>query len=227
MPARVVYGGLDASAADPSDRDYVAITSLTMAVDEAPARHPRGRRRGPGLHRRNRGQRETGAALTLEWLDGCGLFKPLDEGEPAYSSGALLEEVAELLRDLAINAHAMVEGEVPEQRVPRRNDMLVVFDESLFAEVGLVNLTFGFALVEEPVVTKGLGVLLLRQSENLGCLGFEPLELAWADLQTSDNFQIVHDFPLNGGTVLVTVPVGALPTVKRLSVRDPDKGCRI
>jgi hypothetical protein len=31
----VVYGWLDASAADPSDRDYIAITSLTMAVDEA------------------------------------------------------------------------------------------------------------------------------------------------------------------------------------------------
>src|SRR5262245_32951554 len=90
MPARVVYGGLDASAADPSDRGYDAITSLTMAVDEAPARHPRGRRRGPGLHRRHRGQRETGAALTLEWLDRCGLIKPLDEGEPAYSSGVPL-----------------------------------------------------------------------------------------------------------------------------------------
>src|SRR5262249_57746369 len=108
---------------------------------------------GRGRRGRNGGQGETGAGLTLEWLDGCGLFKPLDEGEPAYSSGVLLEEVAELLRDLAINAHAMVEGEVPEQRVPRRNDMLVVFDESLLAEVGLVNLTFGFALVEEPVVT--------------------------------------------------------------------------
>jgi hypothetical protein len=31
----VVYGWLDASAVDPPDPDYTAITSLTMAVDEA------------------------------------------------------------------------------------------------------------------------------------------------------------------------------------------------
>jgi hypothetical protein len=102
-----------------------------------------------------------GPALTLEWLDGCGLFKPLDEGELAYSSGVLVEQVAEVLRDLAVNAHPMVEGVVPEPRVPCRNDMLVVLDEPLFAEVGLVNLALGFVLVEEPVVPKGLGVLLV------------------------------------------------------------------
>src|SRR6516225_5335928 len=130
--------------------------------------------------------------LTVEWLDGCGPFKALDEGELAYSSGVLGKEVAEVLRDLAVNTHAMVEGEVPEPRVPRRNDMLVVFDEPLFAGVGLVNLAVGSVFVEEPVVTEGLGVLLLRQPEDLGCLGFESLELAWADLHTGDDLQMVY-----------------------------------
>src|SRR5207248_7510258 len=83
----------------------------------------------------------------------------------------------------------MVEGVVPEPRVPGRNDMLVVFDEPLFAEVGLVNLAVGFLLVQEPVVTKGLGVLVLRQPEDLARLGFESLELAWADLHTGDDLQ--------------------------------------
>lgn len=32
---KVVYGWLGASATDASDRNYIAITSLTMAVDEA------------------------------------------------------------------------------------------------------------------------------------------------------------------------------------------------
>src|SRR5215468_7723738 len=68
-------------------------------------------------------------ALTLEWLDGRGLFKPLGEGELAYSSGMLGEQVAEVWRDLTVNAHPMVEGVVPEPRVPHRDDMLVVFDE--------------------------------------------------------------------------------------------------
>jgi len=30
-----VYAWLDAAGADPSDRDYIAVTSLTMAADEA------------------------------------------------------------------------------------------------------------------------------------------------------------------------------------------------
>src|SRR5215469_8604881 len=137
------------------------------------------------------------AALTLPGLDGRGLFKPLDEGELAYSSGVLLEQVAEVLRDLAVNVHPMVEGVVPEPRVPHLNDMLVVLDEPFFAEVDLVDLAVGFVLVEEPVVTKGLGVLLLRQSENLGCLGRESLELAWADLHTSDDRQMVYGAYVN------------------------------
>ena len=70
-----------------------------------------------------------GGSLTLGRLDRCGLGKPLDEGEPAYSTGVLVEQFAEVLRDLAVNAHPMVEGIVPEPRVPRLNDMLVVFDE--------------------------------------------------------------------------------------------------
>src|SRR5215469_16648545 len=86
----------------------------------------------------------------------------------------------------------MVEGVVPEPLVPYRNDMLVVLDESLLAEVGLMHLALGFALVEEPVVPKCLGVLLLRQPEDLGCLGREPLELAWADLHPGDDLQLVH-----------------------------------
>src|SRR5215475_1472253 len=49
--------------------------------------------------RRRRGPADGRPALTLEWLDGCGLVKPLDEGELAYSPGVLVEEVAELLRD--------------------------------------------------------------------------------------------------------------------------------
>ena len=110
--------------------------------------------------------------------------------ELAYASGVLGEQVAEVLRDLAVNAHAMVEGEVPEPRVPHLKDMLVVFDEPLLAEVGFVDLAVGFVLVNEPVVTKGLGVLLLRQSEDLGCLSLESLELAWADLHTGDDMQI-------------------------------------
>src|SRR5215471_6729516 len=130
--------------------------------------------------------------VPLEWLDGCGLVKPLDEGELAYSSGVLVEQVAELLRDLAVNAHTMVEGVVPEPRVPHRNDMLVVFDEPLLAEVGLVHLALGFVLVEEPVVTKGLGVVVLRQPEDLSCLGLESLELAWADLHPGDDLQMAH-----------------------------------
>src|SRR5215470_5255112 len=133
------------------------------------------------------------AALTLAGLDGRGLFKPLDEGELAYSAGVLLEQVAEVLRDLAVNAHPMVEGVVPEPRVPHLDDMLIVLDEPLFAEVGLVDLALCFVLVDEPVVTKGLGVLLSRQSEDLGCLGLEPLESAWADLHTSDDLQMARD----------------------------------
>lgn len=31
----LVYGWLDASAGSPADPDYIAVTSLTMAVDEA------------------------------------------------------------------------------------------------------------------------------------------------------------------------------------------------
>src|SRR5215471_16138771 len=135
--------------------------------------------------------------VPLEWLDGCGLVKPLDEGELAYSSGVLVEQVAELLRDLAVNAHTMVEGVVPEPRVPHRNDMLTVFDEPLFAEIGLVDLAVGFVLVEEPVVTNGLGVLLLGQPEDLGCLGLELLQLAWADLHPSDDRQMIRDASLN------------------------------
>src|SRR6516225_6350771 len=84
----------------------------------------------------------------------------------------------------------MVEGVVPEPLVPYRNDMLVVFYEPLLAEVGLVHLALGFVLVEEPVVPKGLGVLLLRQPEDLGCLGREPLKLAWADLHPGDDLQL-------------------------------------
>src|SRR5262249_26564534 len=102
---------------------------------------------------RRRGRLTAGPAPTLGWLDGCGLFEPLDEGEFAYSSGVLVEQVAEVLRDLAVNAHPMVEGVVPEPRVPHRNDMLAVLNEPLFAEVGLVDLAVGFVLVEEPVVT--------------------------------------------------------------------------
>src|SRR5215467_14799761 len=85
----------------------------------------------------------------------------------------------------------MVAGEVPKPRVPHRNDMLVVFDEPLLAEVGLVNLAVGFGLAEEPVVTKGLGVLGLRQPEDLGCPGRESLELAWADLHPGNDLQLV------------------------------------
>src|SRR5215471_422852 len=157
--------------------------------------------------RRNRRSRITYIFLTpalrashgtaaLEWLDGCDLFQPQDEGELAYSSGVLVEEVAEVLRDLAVDTHAMVEGVVPEQRVPYRYDMLVVFDEPLFAEVGLVDLALGFVLVDEPVVAKGLGVLLSRQPENLSHLRLEPLELTWADLQASDDLQMARDASL-------------------------------
>ena len=83
----------------------------------------------------------------------------------------------------------MVEGAVPEPRVPHRYDMLVVLDQPLFAEVDLVHLALGSALVDEPVITKGLGVLLSRQPEDLGCMGPESLKLTWADLHTSDDLQ--------------------------------------
>ena len=46
---------------------------------------------------RRRGPAGGGPRLTLEWLDGSALFKPQDEGELAYSSGVLLEQVAEVL----------------------------------------------------------------------------------------------------------------------------------
>ena len=45
----------------------------------------------------SRRHRAAGLALTLEWLDGCDLFKSLDEGEFAYASGVLGEQVAEVL----------------------------------------------------------------------------------------------------------------------------------
>jgi hypothetical protein len=39
-------------------------------------------------------------------------------------------------------------------------------------------------------------VLLSGDAQNLGRLGRESLELSRADLQASDDFQIVHDFLL-------------------------------
>ena len=95
-------------------------------------------------------QLTAGPALTPGWLDRCSLVKSLDEGELAYSSGVLVEEVAELLRDLAVDAHAVVEGVVPEQRVPCRNDMPVVLDEPLLPDVGLVDLASRWSSSQSP-----------------------------------------------------------------------------
>src|SRR5262249_61034363 len=86
----------------------------------------------------------------------------------------------------------MVEGEIPEPRVPHRDDMLVVFDEPLLAEVGLVNLAHGFVLVEEPVVPKGLGVRLLCRQEGLGSLGLDSRRLPWAALHTRNELRMLH-----------------------------------
>jgi hypothetical protein len=42
------------------------------------------------------GRLTAGPALILGCLDGCGLFKPLGEGELADSSGVLAEQLAEV-----------------------------------------------------------------------------------------------------------------------------------
>ena len=56
-----------------------------------------------------------------------------------------------------------------------------------------MHLALGSVLADEPVATKGVGVLLASQPNDLGRLGLDAIKLTWADLGMSDNFQEAHD----------------------------------
>jgi hypothetical protein len=56
-----------------------------------------------------------------------------------------------------------------------------------------VDLALCSILVHEPVVPKGLGVLLSGEPHDLGNLILEPLQLTGTDLQVSVQFQMSHD----------------------------------
>ena len=104
-----------------------------------------------------------------------------------------MRQLPELLGDLAEDGHAVVVRGLLEEDRPRFHDVRVVLDQAFFTQVRLVDLALGSVLVDEPVVAKGLRVLLSRQPHDLGRLGLEPLQLTWTDLQVSVHFQMAHN----------------------------------
>src|SRR5215207_4466877 len=127
------------------------------------------------------------------WLYRRRLFEPLHEREGGRRcSHARLDEVDEVLRDLAVNSRPVVVGIVAEQDRPRLHDVHLMLDEPLLLWEHLMHLALGSVLADEPVATKGVGVLLAGQPNDLGRLGLDALKLTWADLGMSENFQEAH-----------------------------------
>src|SRR5262249_2750338 len=137
--------------------------------------------------------------------------KSLDEREHCRWSHTFGDQVDEVLRRFAVDARVVVEGAVTEQDLGRRHGVHLVLYQALLIGKQFVDLALCPVLVDEPVATKRVRVLLMGDAQNLGCLGFESLELTRADLQASDDFQIVHYFLPDEGTVLGVVPGGPLP----------------
>jgi hypothetical protein len=128
---------------------------------------------------------------------------PLHEREGSRCrSHSLSGEVDEPLRDLAVDGRLVVVGVVAEQDRPRLHDVHLVLDQPLLIREHLMHLALGSVLADEPITTKGVGVLLAGQPDDLGRLGLNALQLTWADLGMSDDLQEAHDFLLSlGGAV--------------------------
>jgi hypothetical protein len=56
-----------------------------------------------------------------------------------------------------------------------------------------MHLALGSVLADEPVATKGVGVLLAGQPNDLSRLDLDALKLTWANLRMSDNLQKAHN----------------------------------
>src|SRR4249919_2832576 len=138
-------------------------------------------------------------ATTDRWrLNRRRLFEPLHEREGGRCrSHARLDEIDEVLRDLAVDGRSMVVGVVAEQDRPRLHDVHLMLHQSLLVQEHLMHLALGFVLADEPIAAKGVGVLLAGQPNDLGCLSLHALKLTWADLGMSDNFHEAHDFLLS------------------------------
>src|SRR5512146_1495877 len=106
-------------------------------------------------------------------------FEALEERVRGDSSGVLVEQSPELGGNLAEDGHAVVVRVLLEEDRARVHDVGVVLDQTLLAQVRLVDLALGSVLVDEPVVTQRVRVSLSRQPHDLGCLYLESFKLTW------------------------------------------------
>src|SRR5262245_51507042 len=91
----------------------------------------------------------------------------------------------------------MVVGEVPEEDIPRVQDVQVVLEKPLFIQARLVDLALRSILLDEPVVPQRLRILLFGDPHDLRCLRCESFQLTWPDLQVSVQFKMGHNSSSN------------------------------
>src|SRR5206468_491435 len=80
-----------------------------------------------------------------------------------------------------------------------------MLDQSLRTHVGFTNLALGTVIVEKPVISERLRVLLFRLSDAFSCLLLESLQLPLANPHSGTYFQLIHcNAPFLSSTLLAS-----------------------